>query len=45
MFPSWFGERKTKGCYLLLPVTIINIGCFKKNRMIGEMDGLGNDQI
>jgi hypothetical protein len=45
MFFSWFGQRKTKGCYFLLSITIIIISYFKRIRMIGQMDGLGNDQI
>jgi hypothetical protein len=45
MFFSWLGQRKTKGCYFLLPITIIDIRYFNKIKMTGQMDGLGNDQI
>jgi len=44
MFLSRFGQRRTKGCYFLLLVIIIRVSYLKKIRMIGQTDGLDNDQ-
>jgi hypothetical protein len=44
MFLSSFGQKITKGCYFLVPITIIRVSYFKIIRMIDQMDGIGNDQ-
>jgi hypothetical protein len=45
MFLSWVGQRRTKGCYFLLPIHIIRVNYLNKIKMIGQTDGLGNDKI
>jgi hypothetical protein len=44
MFLNWLGKKKTKRCDFLSLVIIIRVSYLKKIRMIGQMDGLGNDQ-
>jgi hypothetical protein len=44
MFLRWLGQRKTKGYYFLRWVIIIRVSYFKRGRMIGQIDGIGNDQ-